>query len=91
MRMFNENKFFGLLSTSSLLEGINTTAKNLIIYKGSERSNFLTPFQFYNLCGRAGRLNEAIVGNVYNYGGIWLDIGIEIFGSFDSFPGHRMF
>lgn len=28
---------------------------------------------------------------VYNYGGIWLDTDIELFGSFDSFLGHRMF
>lgn len=58
-----------LLCTSTLLEGINTTAKYIIITRpsrlpqGDER-NF-SAFDFYNLVGRTGRLFQHYVGTAF--------------------------
>lgn len=61
--------FNRLLCTSSLLEGVNTTAKNIVIVKPSRKSmNGDAPFSafdFYNLVGRTGRLKEYFVGVAY--------------------------
>lgn len=74
-RMFAINNFeddkyrFIMLCTATLLEGVNTTAKNIIITKPSRRSNSVgdsfTAFDFYNLVGRTGRLNRHFIGNAY--------------------------
>lgn len=59
----NYNK---LLCTSTLLEGVNTTAKHIIISKPSRNGNDTDPnfdaFDFYNLVGRSGRLFEHFLG-----------------------------
>lgn len=70
MKLFNERKLKGLFTTSAILEGVNTSAKNIVVYSSDSgrRSGKLTPFQFFNLCGRAGRLNQEIVGHIYNFG-----------------------
>ena len=71
--LFNKGKIKGLLTTSAILEGVNTSAKNVVIYEttsGRGDTIILTPFQFFNLCGRAGRLNKEIVGNIFNFGAI---------------------
>lgn len=62
--------FNKLLCTSTLLEGVNTTAKNIIITKPSRMSDqnnsaVFSAFDFYNLVGRTGRLNQHFVGNAY--------------------------
>lgn len=63
--------FNRLLCTSTLLEGVNTTAKSIIITKPSRLSDRndnrddFSAFDFYNLVGRAGRLKQHFVGNAY--------------------------
>ena len=58
-----------MLCTSTLLEGVNTTAENIIIVKPSRKSNkpgeCFGAFDFFNLVGRTGRLNEHLIGNAY--------------------------
>jgi len=60
-----------LLCTSTLLEGVNTSAKNMIITSASRgsirmrKSLPFAPFDFYNLAGRTGRLYQYYVGKVY--------------------------
>lgn len=68
MKKFNDGVQKGLLTTSALLEGVNTSAKNIVIYGTKYNNEELTPFQFFNLCGRAGRLNREIVGSIFNFG-----------------------
>lgn len=55
--------FNRLLSTSTLLEGVNTSAKHIIISKPSRTGdeNF-DAFDFYNLVGRSGRMFEHYLG-----------------------------
>lgn len=58
-----------MLCTSTLLEGVNTTAKNIIITKPSRKSNrrgeSFSAFDFYNLVGRTGRLLQHYIGKAY--------------------------
>jgi len=65
----NDNIFNRLLCTSTLLEGVNTIAKNIIITKPSRMSNkdndSFSAFDFYNLVGRTGRLYKHYVGIAY--------------------------
>lgn len=67
----NDPQFNRLLCTSTLLEGVNTSAKNIIITKPSRKSNknstgdCFSAFDFYNLVGRTGRLNQHYIGNAY--------------------------
>jgi replicative superfamily II helicase len=52
-----------LLCTSTLLEGVNTTAKHIIITKPSRRPNEnFDAFDFFNLVGRSGRLFQHYLG-----------------------------
>lgn len=57
-----------LLSTSTLLEGVNTLTKNLYISSGKNGRKKLTDFEFWNLVGRAGRLGEYKIGYIYYFG-----------------------
>lgn len=58
-----------MLCTATLLEGVNTTAKNIIITKPSRKSfkqgESFSAFDFYNLVGRTGRLLQHYIGNAY--------------------------
>lgn len=70
MQLFNTpDSYYKLLCTSTLLEGVNTTSKNVIITEpsraGRRNSKEFTAFDFYNLVGRTGRLNEHFLGKAY--------------------------
>jgi hypothetical protein len=60
-----------LLCTSTLIEGVNTSAKNVIIYDnkigGNSRKNLLDFFTFNNIRGRSGRMFQHFIGNVYYF------------------------
>lgn len=61
-------KFNKLLCTSTLLEGVNTSAKNIIITcpsRQSENGEKFSAFDFFNLVGRTGRLNQHYIGDAY--------------------------
>ena len=62
----NNNNYNRLLCTSTLLEGVNTTAKNIIIVEPSRMYNEnFTAFDFFNLVGRTGRLFKHFIGNAF--------------------------
>lgn len=62
----NNKNYNRLLCTSTLLEGVNTTAKNIIIVEPSRMYNEnFTAFDFFNLVGRTGRLFKHFIGNAY--------------------------
>lgn len=65
LALFNDEQsgFTRLICTSTLLEGVNTTAKNIIITKPYRdyRKPF-DAFDFYNLVGRTGRLYQHYLG-----------------------------
>jgi hypothetical protein len=63
--LFNNGDIQFLFCTATLIEGVNTSAKNVILYhrkKGPKKIDF---FDFKNIAGRAGRMRKHFVGNVY--------------------------
>lgn len=64
----NSNNTMLLLSTSTLLEGVNTSTKKLIITSKKIGNKDLSDFEFWNLVGRAGRLGKYKVGKVTYFG-----------------------
>lgn len=54
-----------MLCTSTLLEGVNTTAENIIITKPARNETPFDAFDFYNLVGRTGRLFKHCLGKAY--------------------------
>jgi hypothetical protein len=65
VRMFNRSELPVLFCTSALIEGVNTAARSVLIFdKKISRSNY-DFFTFANIRGRAGRLGQHHVGQVY--------------------------
>lgn len=64
----NTNETMILFATSTLLEGVNTSTKRLIITSKKIGHKDLSGFEFWNLVGRAGRLGKYKVGEVVYYG-----------------------
>ena len=65
MRAFNAGDLRFLVCTSTLIEGINTKAKNVIVYDNKVARSKLDYFTFNNIRGRSGRMFEHFVGRVY--------------------------
>lgn len=56
-----------IVTTSSLIEGVNTSAKNVVVwsFKSGKANQNLTPLSYRNIKGRAGRMFRYFIGNVY--------------------------
>lgn len=65
VRMFNTGLLPILLCTSTLIEGVNTAAKSVLIYDRDIQRKSFDFFTFSNIKGRAGRLGQHQVGSVY--------------------------
>lgn len=65
VRGFNEEKLRFLVCTSTLIEGVNTKAKNVIIFDNKIAKKKYDYFTFNNIRGRSGRMFQHFVGNVY--------------------------
>lgn len=65
VRAFEEGKLNILLCTSTLIEGVNTAAKNVIIYDNKLNRKPLDLFTFNNIRGRSGRMFRHFIGHVY--------------------------
>jgi hypothetical protein len=67
VHLFNANQVKVLICTSTLIEGVNTSAANVFIYdKKINRSDF-DFFSFANIRGRVGRMMRHFVGNAFLY------------------------
>lgn len=64
---FNKGNIKYLFCTSTLIEGINTSAKNVVIFENKKGKSNITHFDYKNICGRAGRMRKYFVGKVYNF------------------------
>ncbi|TDM38628.1 DEAD/DEAH box helicase [Macrococcoides canis] len=65
LNLFNEKKLNVLFATVSLIEGVNTVAKNIYIFSDKKGRVDIDFFDFANIKGRAGRMNHHFTGNVY--------------------------
>lgn len=62
---FNAGKLKILVCTSTLIEGVNTCAKNVIVFDHVINRQKFDFFTFNNIKGRSGRMFEHFVGRVF--------------------------
>lgn len=62
--LFENKKIDFIFCTSTLLEGVNLPAKNIFILSNAIGLTKFTDIDFWNLCGRAGRLTKELSGNI---------------------------
>ena len=65
IKLFNEGKIRYLICTSTLIEGVNTKAKNVIVYDNKIAKTKIDYFTFNNICGRSGRMFSHFIGHIY--------------------------
>jgi len=65
VKMFNEGQLKCLICTSTLIEGVNTKAKTVVIYDNKIARTDIDFFTFNNICGRSGRMFSHFVGHVF--------------------------
>lgn len=65
IKLFNASSIRVLLCTSTIIEGVNTSAKNVIIYDRRKANPVVSMFTYKNIQGRAGRMGRYFVGNVH--------------------------
>ena len=67
VKLFNEGALRLLVCTSSLIEGVNTTAKNVILFDSKISKTNIDYFTFNNICGRSGRMLRHFIGRVFMF------------------------
>ena len=65
VRLFNNGHLKFLICTSTLIEGVNTAAKNVVIYDNKINRKPFDYFTYRNIQGRSGRMFRHFVGTVY--------------------------
>lgn len=64
INLFNRGILLYLISTTTITEGVNTSAKNIIITSNKKGQKNLKPFDAKNIAGRAGRFLQHFSGRV---------------------------
>lgn len=65
MRLFNDGAMSTLFCTSTIVEGVNTNAKTVVVYNNpSGKTNEGKKFLLLNINGRAGRYQHHFIGNI---------------------------
>lgn len=67
IHQFNRAKIKYLFCTSTIIEGVNTNAKNVILFDKKRGKNPIDYFDYSNIKGRAGRLMVHYVGRIFNF------------------------
>lgn len=67
VRLFEEEKggLQTLVSTSSIIEGVNTSAENVIVWSNKKAKLKLDDFTYRNIIGRGGRMFRHFIGKIY--------------------------
>ena len=66
VRLFEEEHGLkNIVSTSSIIEGVNTSAENVIIWRNKNGRSKLNDFTYRNIIGRSGRMFKHFIGKVY--------------------------
>ena len=63
--LFSEKNINNLISTSSIIEGVNTSAENVIIWENKIARKNLDTFTYKNIIGRSGRMFKYFIGKIY--------------------------
>ena len=64
---FNSGDLKIIFATTSLIEGVNSIAKNVVIYDMLKGTHKITYFDFNNIKGRAGRMMKYYTGNIFYF------------------------
>ena len=64
VNLFNEGSLLCLFATTTITEGVNTSAKNIIITSNKKGEKGLRQFDAKNIAGRAGRFKRHYSGRV---------------------------
>lgn len=95
IKLFEEpNGLASLISTSSIIEGVNTSAENVVLWSnlsGKGRAK-INDFTYKNIIGRGGRMFRHFVGKIYileqpptdTYTELELSIPDELLGGIDD-------
>ena len=67
IKYFNDGLLRCIFCTSTIIEGVNTSAKNVVLFDGSKGGEGIDFFDYSNIKGRSGRLMEHYVGRVFNF------------------------
>lgn len=54
-----------IISTSSIVEGVNTSAENIIIWRAKNGRSNLNDFMYKNIIGRGGRMFKHFIGKIF--------------------------
>lgn len=65
IELFKTNSINNILATNSIIEGVNTPTKNVYIFNPNDILGKKDLVKYKNLIGRAGRLGEHKVGNIF--------------------------
>lgn len=68
IKYFNEKKLKYLFCTTTIIEGVNTSAKNVVFFDPYKGKNIeIDFFDYSNIRGRAGRMMEHYVGRIFTF------------------------
>lgn len=67
IKYFNDEKLKYLFCTSTIIEGVNTSAKNIIVFDSTKGGKPIDFFDYSNIKGRSGRMMIHYVGKIYNF------------------------
>lgn len=66
IRLFEEEYGMNcMISTSSIIEGVNTSAQNVILWSNKNGNAKINDFTYKNIIGRGGRMFRHFVGNIF--------------------------
>jgi hypothetical protein len=66
IKLFEEGEgLSNIVSTSSIIEGVNTSAENVIIWMNKIGKSNLKDFTYRNIIGRGGRMFKHFIGKIY--------------------------
>ena len=69
MKLFNDGAMSTLFCTSTIVEGVNTNAKTVVVYNNpSGKTDESKKFLLLNINGRAGRYQHHFIGNIVYIG-----------------------
>lgn len=74
INLFNQGFLRILISTTTITEGVNTSAKNLVVMHSKKGSKDLKKFDAKNIAGRAGRFGYHYSGRVIDLSGQFIKV-----------------
>lgn len=78
VKLFNDGILKYIICTSTMIEGVNTSAENVIIYDRRVNNIPFDFFTFKNISGRAGRMNQYFIGKVFMLEAPPQEIGLRV-------------